>query len=259
MKDYNNANRKVAILCNHKRTVAGGHAAQMEKMGDRIKALYYQEYRIKQMMLDLDPKLKKKKGEAYFALKEGIDDEWVKAHQDALVEEQREKIRKKFEKENEKLVAEGQKEMKPKELDERLKAADELADKFKDERKRKKIEAEGKSPSIEKFEQQLEKLDTRIATMKTQSEDREQNKDVALGTSKIVSLASQRYLRKDQTLFPFRTLRDNLDLFWLTRSSTELHRSPPHRRLLQEVQRPHRALLLQDPAREVRMGHQIRG
>ncbi|KAI7598590.1 hypothetical protein KC319_g22981, partial [Hortaea werneckii] len=136
-------------------------------------------------MLDLDPKLKKKKGEAYFALKEGIDDEWVKAHQDALVEEQREKIRKKFEKENEKLVAEGQKEMKPKELDERLKAADELSDKFKDERKRKKIEAEGKSPSIEKFEQQLEKLDTRIATMKTQSEDREQNKDVALGTSKI--------------------------------------------------------------------------
>ncbi|KAI7559904.1 DNA topoisomerase 1, partial [Hortaea werneckii] len=185
VKDYNNANRKVAILCNHKRTVAGGHAAQMEKMGDRIKALYYQEYRIKQMMLDLDPKLKKKKGEAYFALKEGIDDEWVKAHQDALVEEQREKIRKKFEKENEKLVAEGQKEMKPKELDERLKAADELSDKFKDERKRKKIEAEGKSPSIEKFEQQLEKLDTRIATMKTQSEDREQNKDVALGTSKI--------------------------------------------------------------------------
>ncbi|KAI7223417.1 topoisomerase I [Hortaea werneckii] len=185
VKDYNNANRKVAILCNHKRTVAGGHAAQMEKMGDRIKALYYQEYRIKQMMLDLDPKLKKKKGEAYFALKEGIDDEWVKGHQDAMVEEQREKIRKKFEKDNEKLVAEGQKEMKPKELDERLKAADELADKFKDERKRKKIEAEGKSPSIEKFEQQLEKLDTRIATMKTQSEDREQNKDVALGTSKI--------------------------------------------------------------------------
>merc|ERR1712014_60477 len=77
--------------------------------------------------------------------------EWVRGHQDALVEEQREKIRKKF----------------------------------KDERKRKKIEAEGKSPSIEKFEQQLEKLDTRIATMKTQSEDREQNKDVALGTSKI--------------------------------------------------------------------------
>merc|ERR1712070_1200791 len=68
------------------------------------------------------------------------------------------------EKENEKLVAEGQKTMKPKELDERLKVADELADKFKDERKRKKIEAEGKSPSIEKFEQQLEKLDTRIAS-----------------------------------------------------------------------------------------------
>jgi DNA topoisomerase-1 len=36
IKDYNDANRKVAILCNHKRTVAAGHAGQMEKMVDRV-------------------------------------------------------------------------------------------------------------------------------------------------------------------------------------------------------------------------------
>lgn len=36
IKDYNEANRKVAILCNHKRTVATGHADQMEKLGDRV-------------------------------------------------------------------------------------------------------------------------------------------------------------------------------------------------------------------------------
>jgi DNA topoisomerase-1 len=36
MKAYNDANRKVAILCNHKRTVTAGHANQMEKLGDRV-------------------------------------------------------------------------------------------------------------------------------------------------------------------------------------------------------------------------------
>jgi DNA topoisomerase-1 len=36
IKVYNDCNRKVAILCNHKRTVGAGHEAQMEKMGDRV-------------------------------------------------------------------------------------------------------------------------------------------------------------------------------------------------------------------------------
>lgn len=187
VKDYNDANRKVAILCNHKRTVGAGHAAQMEKMEDKINALRYQQYRIKQMMLDLEPKLKKKRGEEYFSLPSGLDDAWVKEHQAANVESEREKIRKKFAKENEKLVAEGEKEMKAKVLEERLEVADELAAKYKAERKKGKIEAEGKSPSVEKFEENLKKLDQRIKTLETQSEDRENNKEVALGTSKIVS------------------------------------------------------------------------
>lgn len=187
VKDYNDANRRVAILCNHKRTVAATHAQQMEKMEDKILGMKYQQWRLKQMMLDLEPKLRKKRGEDYFKLPQGIDAEWIKKHHEALVEEQRVKIRKKFEKENEKLVAEGEKEMKAKVLSERMEAADELAKKFKDERKAKKIEAEGKSPSVEKFEQQIEKLDQRITNAQLQSEDRENNKEVALGTSKIVS------------------------------------------------------------------------
>lgn len=41
VKAYNDANRKVAILCNHKRTVAAGHAGQMEKLSDRVCAHIY--------------------------------------------------------------------------------------------------------------------------------------------------------------------------------------------------------------------------
>ncbi|KAF2099554.1 DNA topoisomerase 1 [Rhizodiscina lignyota] len=185
VKDYNDANRQVAILCNHKRTVAAGHAGQIEKMQEKINGMLYQQWRLKQMMIDVDSKIKKKKGADFFELPEDLDEEWVKKHQEYLVEEHRQKIRKKFEKENEKLVAEGQKEMKDKELNDRLKDADELEKKFKKENKSKKVAAEGKSPSIEKLEASIEKIQQRIETSKIQLEDKDQNKEVALGTSKI--------------------------------------------------------------------------
>jgi DNA topoisomerase I len=34
--EYNKANREVAVLCNHKRTVGAAHGAQMEKLGDKV-------------------------------------------------------------------------------------------------------------------------------------------------------------------------------------------------------------------------------
>ena len=79
--------------------------------------------------------------------------------------------------------------MKAKELEDRMEPVKEYEAKLKKELKTGKVEAEGKSASIEKYEKDLEKLDTRIATMQTQAEDRDNNKEVALGTSKIVSLA----------------------------------------------------------------------
>lgn len=188
IKDYNEANRRVAILCNHKRTVTAGHGAQMEKMEDRIKGLKYQKWRLKQMMIDLDPKIKKKNGAEYFALDDDLDQEWIEQHQKYLAEELRVKIEKKFAKENEKRVADGEKEMKPKELEDRLAEVQELEKKFKQENKTGKVEAEGKSPSVEKLENNVVKVDERIQSMAFQAKDKESNKDVALGTSKIVSV-----------------------------------------------------------------------
>lgn len=188
VKDYNAANRKVAILCNHKRTVAAGHESQMEKLTDRIKGLKYQRWRVKQMMIDVDTKIKKKKGAEYFDLEEDLDEDWIHEHQKFLADELRTRIEKRFAKENEKLKADGEKEMKPKELEERLEAVDELTQKFKKENKSGKVEAEGKGPSIEKFESNIEKIEQRINTMLVQAEDKEGNKEVALGTSKIVSV-----------------------------------------------------------------------
>ncbi|KAI0817705.1 eukaryotic DNA topoisomerase I [Xylaria sp. FL0064] len=185
IKLYNDCNREVAILCNHKRTVGASHEAQMEKLADRIKGLKYQVWRNKQMMLDLDSKLKKKKGAAYFELDADLDEAWILEHQNFLVEEQRTKIQKKFEKDNQKRQEAGEKIMPDKELKERLKEADELAKKFKKENKSKKVEAEGKGPTVEKFEANVKKIEERIRTIELQAADRDGNKEVALGTSKI--------------------------------------------------------------------------
>jgi DNA topoisomerase-1 len=184
---YNECNKQVAVLCNHKRTVGAGHQTQMEKLSDRIKGLKYQKWRTKMMMIDVDPKMKKKKGAEFFELDDDLDESWIQEHQAFLVEEERKKITKKFEKENEKRVADKEKPLPEKELKERLKAANELEAKFKKENKSKKVEAEGKSPPIEKLENSITKLEERIQTLEIQSADREGNKEVALGTSKIVS------------------------------------------------------------------------
>ncbi|KAI0541171.1 eukaryotic DNA topoisomerase I [Xylaria digitata] len=185
IKLYNDCNREVAILCNHKRTVGASHEAQMGKLADRIKALKYQVWRNKQMMLDLDSKLKKKKGAAFFELGPDLDEAWILEHQNFLVEEQRTKIQKKFEKDNQKLQEAGEKIMPDKELKERLKDADELAKKYKKENKSKKVEAEGKAPTIEKIEANIKKIEERIQTIELQAADRDGNKEVALGTSKL--------------------------------------------------------------------------
>lgn len=144
------------------------------------------------MMLDVDPKIKKKKGAEFFELDPDLDESWIQEHQAFLVEEERKKITKKFEKDNEKRVADKEKPLPEKELKERLKAADELEAKFKKENKSKKIEAEGKNPTIEKLDGGVKKLEERIHTLELQSADREGNKEVALGTSKIVSTIPSR-------------------------------------------------------------------
>lgn len=139
------------------------------------------------MILNIEPKQKKVKGAEWFELSEDLDEAWILEHQAFLVQEQRTKIEKKFQKDNEKRAASGEKEMKVSELKELLEVADDLEKKFKKENKSKKVEAEGKGPTVEKFEANLKKLDERIATMNLQVADREGNKEVALGTSKIVS------------------------------------------------------------------------
>lgn len=157
-------------------------------------------------MLDLEPNLKKKKGAAFFERDEDLDMEWIKEHQAFLIEEQTQKIKKKFEKDNEKRVADGEKEMKVSELNERLEVVKEMEKKFSKENKSGKVEAEGRGPTVEKLEANITKLDHRVDTMSVQAQDKEDNKEVALGTSKIVSDSRHIQTRLHQLTYPRITL-----------------------------------------------------
>lgn len=194
------------------------------------------------MILAIDPSQKKKKGASWFQLDDELDDAWIEDHQEFLVEQERTKITKKFEKENEKLKENKEKPMPEKMLKERLQVVKEMEAKYKKENKTGKVEPEGKGPTVDKYMKAIEKLDERARVLETQAEDRDGNKEVALGTSKIV-INPRPYLAFRQA-----------QLTW----STELHRSTLDGRFRQEVRRPDREVLLQDPPGQVPMGHQIR-
>ncbi len=134
-------------------------------------------------MLQLDPKIKKKQPDI-LDYESDIDDEWIRQHQKDLVEKQREGIRKKFEKENEKRVKEDQKPLGKEELERRLEAADEVAKEFARENKTGTVEPTG-NQTIEKCLKALEKLDDKIYTLRSQRDMRDLNKETALGTSKL--------------------------------------------------------------------------
>jgi DNA topoisomerase-1 len=181
---YNLANKKVAILCNHQRTVSTTHETMMQKQEEKIKGLRYQKLRLKRMILSLEP-TRKKKNPAFFKPDPEIDDEeWIKEHQFSLVEQEKERITKKFEKDNEKLQENGEKVLKDKELKERLQVIKDMEAEFKTENKTGKIEPK-RGATVEKLEAQIQKMEERIKKQETEAQVREDNKTVALGTSKI--------------------------------------------------------------------------
>lgn len=180
---YTEANRQVAILCNHKRAVPKTHETAIGKIEDQVRGLKYQKMRIRKQMVELDPKLRKRKPEI-LDYESDIDDEWILQHQKDLVEKQREQIRKKFDKENEKRGKEDLKPLDESELKRRLEAANEMAKDFAEENKSGKVEPTG-SQTLEKCEAALKKLDEKIYTLRSQRDMRDLNKETALGTSKL--------------------------------------------------------------------------
>jgi DNA topoisomerase I len=110
-----------------------------------------------------------------------VDDEWIATFEDESREKEIEKAKKKFEKDNEKKAAEGEEELKPDVLEDRIAKINEEYDRLMTERGTDKAELKGKKTE-EQIIAAIEKLDTRLKTEKFKMEDKEKGKEVSLGT-----------------------------------------------------------------------------
>jgi DNA topoisomerase-1 len=135
--------------------------------------------KLRHVLFNEDSKFKKQK--KYAGDESDIDDDWIAEHEESMKAKEVEKAEKKFAKDNEKLVEDGNKPMKDKELQERLSLIEDDFKKLEKERGTKTATLKRERPAA-KIEEAIEKLDERIKTFKLQIDDREAGKEVALGT-----------------------------------------------------------------------------
>ncbi|KAJ7647293.1 DNA topoisomerase I [Roridomyces roridus] len=179
---YNKANREVAILCNHRRTVPKTHEQSMEKVRDKQRGLKYDRMKLRHVLFKMDKKFRKKA--EYQEDESDIDDEWIVSHEEDKMAKEIEKAEKKFAKENEKLTDDGKEAQDDSELKDRIANIKAEFKRLAKERGTGEAELTREKPA-EKIEEAIQKLTEKIKASKLQIIDRDEGKEVALGTSKI--------------------------------------------------------------------------
>lgn len=180
---YNAANRMVAILCNHQRTVSKNHEQLIKKIHEKLRELEWQKIRVKKMILQLDEK-ELKDNPKYF---EEIDDLLKEDQQEVvekLVERQRDQAQKKWARDNEKRQMEQQELLTQDDLNEKLDKIESNKKDYLEEIKTGEVEPT-KGASVSKLKTQVETLENRITNTSYQLKDKEDNSEVSLGTSKL--------------------------------------------------------------------------
>lgn len=139
--------------------------------------------KLRHVLFGIDSKYKRKKE---FADDESdLDDDWIAGHETSLCEKELEKAQKKFEKDNEKLISEGQKAKPESVLKERLEEVQQEFARLEGERGTGVAELKRARP-VEKVEEGIKKLEEKIKNFKLQMMDREEGKEVSLGTRYVI-------------------------------------------------------------------------
>mmetsp|Transcript_34351 Transcript_34351/g.43371 ORF Transcript_34351/g.43371 Transcript_34351/m.43371 type:complete len:884 (+) Transcript_34351:47-2698(+) len=163
---YNAANRKVAILCNHQRTVSNAAAAQFENLQERLDLLQIQRKELKQMY------------------------RLVKAKKFKKVPLQTDRGKRKQEKAMARIEAAKKMKAEAKTVDEKKQAMEYEEAARQSKIKAMKIKASeshlfAKMPTSIQVKKRVMAWAEKIKKLKLDIQDRDENKEVALGTSKI--------------------------------------------------------------------------
>lgn len=130
-------------------------------------------------LFGMDPKYKKV--DKYKDDESDIDDDWIIEYEEQLKEKEIEKAEKKFAKENEKMVEDDLKPHAESVLQDRLKNIEDEFKRLAKERGKTTAAVKGnKTP--EKLMEGIDKLTDKIKSFKLQMVDRDEGKEVALGT-----------------------------------------------------------------------------
>ena len=163
--EYNAANREVAILCNHQRSVSKAQETQLETIGTKLATLKKQKKQLKGMLKKIN------KGEtdglptrkSFERMKEDVDKALAKAK----------KMKEKAKTNEEKIAAT---------------AADEKAKEKRrslNEAKFDKAHLWEKVPSADQVAKKIQNWNKKIEKMEMDLKHKDDNKEVSLGTSKI--------------------------------------------------------------------------
>lgn len=159
---YNRANRQVAILCNHQRTVPKTHSQSMERLREKMWALKYQRHLIRKRL----KQEKSKETKSFEGLHDEESDFEVGAVESLLLQRHHEKlVQKKVKSES---------ESKKDEKDDEDDAKNPVED------HQHKIS----NASLDALQKKWAAVNDRIAALRVQMTDRDENKTTALGTSK---------------------------------------------------------------------------
>ncbi len=165
--EYNNANREVAILCNHQRSVSKAQETQLSNIGDKLTQLKKQKTVLKKILQVLN----KGKDTDKIPLKK--HDEKKLAEEAAKGVEKAKMMKNKAKTNDEKIKAT--------EADEKAKARkrEVAAIKFKQAHLWDKV------PSKDQVAKKIQNWSAKIAKMEMDLKHKDDNKEVSLGTSKI--------------------------------------------------------------------------
>lgn len=135
--------------------------------------------KLRHALFGIDPKYKKNK--KYASDESDLDDDWIVTHEGQLKEKEIEKAEKKFARDNEKLAEEGKKPHDESVLKERLETIKDDFKRLAKERGTKKANLK-REKSTEKIEEMVDKLTDKVKAFKLQMIDRDETKEIALGT-----------------------------------------------------------------------------
>ncbi len=145
----------------------------------QLKGLKYERMKLRHALFKLEPK--KKKIAKYAELESDLDNEFIESWEESLKDRDVEKAKKKFAKENEKLIAEGEEAQDDSVLQKRIAEIEEELERLASERGTEKAELKRSKPA-EKIEAAIEIMETKIKNFKLQMVDKEEGKEVSLGT-----------------------------------------------------------------------------